>query len=85
MFSMVYGKKRYLVIACLLAVLITFALLAVSCGEKGTSSRDPDAGDVSNGKVVPVEAYINELDSEMNLVDTEDFSDSELDDKELGL
>ena len=85
MFKMSHTNKRYLVIACLLALLITVALLAVSCGDKGTSTGDTDTGDVSNGEEVSVDGCIQELDSDMNSVDPNDFSDSELDDSKLGL
>ena len=85
MFKMSHTNKRFLVIACLLALLITVALLAGSCGEKGDSSGDTDTGDVSNGEEVSIDDSINELDSEMNSVDPNDFSDSELDDSKLGL
>ena len=85
MFKMILVKKRYLVIACLLAVLITVTLLAVSCGDKGTSTGDTDSGDVSNGEEVSIDGCIQELDGDMNSVDPNDFSDSELDDSKLGL
>jgi len=85
MFKMSHAKKRYLVIACLIAVLVVVALLAVSCGDKGTSTGDTDSGDVSNGEEVSIDDYIQELDGDMNLVDPNDFSDSELDDSKLGL
>ena len=83
MFKMILVKKSYLVIACLLAVLITVTLLAVSCGDKGTSTGETDTGDVSEGKTI--DGYIQELDGDMNSVDPNDFSDSELDDSKLGL
>ncbi len=80
MFKVIHTKKRYLVIVCLIAVLLIVALLAVSCGDKGTST-----GDVSNGEEVSIDGYIQELDGDMNSVDPNDFSDSELDDSELGI
>ena len=85
MFKMIHVKKRYLVIACLLALLITVALLAVSCGDKGTSTGETDTGDVSNGEEMSIDDYIQDLDGDMNSVDPNDFSDSELDDSKLGL
>ncbi len=86
MFKMIHTKKRYLVITCLLAVLITVALLAVSCGgDKGMSTGETDTGDVSEGKDGAIDGYIQELDGDMNSVDPNDFIDSELDDSKLGL
>ena len=85
MFKMSHTNMRYLVIACLLALLITVALLAVSCGDKGTSTGDTDTGDVSNGEEVSIDGCIQELDGDMNSMDPNDFSDSELDDSKLGL
>lgn len=85
MFKMSHAKKRYLVIACLLALFVVVALLAVSCGDKGTSTGDTDTGDVSNGEGESIDGYINELDGDMNSVDPNDFSDSELDDSKLGI
>jgi hypothetical protein len=85
MFKRSHANIRYLVIVCMLALLIAVALLAGSCGDKGTSTGDTDTGDVSNGEGESIDGYINELDSDMDSVDPNDFSDSELDDSKLGL
>ncbi|MBU4175726.1 MAG: hypothetical protein KKB90_11695 [Actinobacteria bacterium] len=85
MFKIIHTRKRYLVTICLLAVLVVVALLAVSCGDKGTKTGESDNGDTSSGEEVSVDDYIQELDGDMNSVDPNDFSDSELDDSKLGL
>ena len=85
MFSIVYGRKRFLVAVCLVVLLIAVALLAVSCGEKGTSNGKTDSRDVSTGDGSTIDGHIRDMDGEMDSVDPNDFQDSNLDNSALGL
>lgn len=77
------------VVLILAAVLLSLCLLAAACGNGGgegsgkTGGGEGSAAELENRG--DVDAYLQEIDSQVNSVDPGDFSADQLDDSELGL
>lgn len=86
------GRKiRLLIVATVVILLVATALLAFSCGKKDSETETvEDSASVEDSGAAPapeaIDETIEEMDEAVDSVDPEeDFSDSKLDNNELGL
>lgn len=76
--------RRALVTVTTLLLLAAILLLAGSCGRAGKTDTTPSDQAPGSGDVT-VDDYIKQMDTQMDSVDLDDFSNGQLSDQELGL
>lgn len=79
------SPKRIALTVLVVLTLLLAALLTSSCGGGGGTATGTTPASTSLSGKAEIDNYLNQLDSQMNSLNADDFSESQLNDQNLGI